>query len=71
MHALLAKAQADLKKLAHSKLSSVRLAHRACSGLQDAQGLQNTAIAEQLGIAWMQVPCCEQQPATGRHMTTQ
>lgn len=45
----------ELTKLARSKRSSVRLAQRAQIVLLAAQGLQNKAIAEQLGIGRVQV----------------
>ena len=41
--------QGELTKLARSKRTSVRLAQRAQIVLLAAQGLQNKAIAEQLG----------------------
>ena len=44
-----------LKKLVRSRLTSVRLAQRARIVLLAAQGLQNKAIAEQLGIGRVQV----------------
>ncbi len=42
--------EAELVRLAHSRLSSVRLAERARIVLLAAQGLQNLQIAQQLGI---------------------
>jgi transposase len=42
--------KAELIRLAHSKLSSVRLAERARIVLLAAQGLQNLQIAEELGV---------------------
>ena len=42
--------QAELIRLAHSKLSSVRLAERARIVLLAAQGLQNRQIAQELGV---------------------
>ncbi len=47
--------QGELTKLARSKRTSVRLAQRAQIVLLAAQGLQNKAIAEQLGIGRVQV----------------
>ena len=47
--------QLELKKLARSKRTSVRLAQRAQIVLLAAQGLQNKDIAEQLGIGRVQV----------------
>jgi len=47
--------QDELMKLARSKRTSVRLAQRAQIVLLAAQGLQNKAIAEQLGIGRVQV----------------
>jgi transposase len=48
-------AQSELSALARSKRTSVRLAQRARIVLLAAQGLQNKAIAEQLGIGRVQV----------------
>ena len=42
--------EAELVRLAHSKLSSVRLAERARIVLLAAQGLQNRQIAQELGV---------------------
>ena len=42
--------EAELVRLAHSRLSSVRLAERARIVLLAAQGLQNLQIAQQLGV---------------------
>src|SRR6266571_2429194 len=42
--------QAELLRLVHSKLSSVRLVERARIVLLAAQGLQNLQIAQELGI---------------------
>lgn len=47
--------QAELTKLAHSKVSSVRLAQRARIVLLAAEGLQNKTIAERLNIGRVQV----------------
>lgn len=47
--------QGELKKLARSKTTSVRLAQRAQIVLLAAQGLQNKDIAEQLGVGRVQV----------------
>jgi transposase len=49
------KERAELTKLAHSKLTSVRLAQRARIVLLAADGLQNQAIAEQLAVGRVQV----------------
>ena len=46
---------AELTKLACSKLSSVRLAQRARIVLLAADGMQNKAIADQLGVGRVQV----------------
>lgn len=45
----------ELTKLARSKLSSVRLAQRARIVLLAAEGMQNKAIAQQLGVGRVQV----------------
>ena len=45
----------ELTKLVRSKLSSVRLAHRARIVLLAADGMQNKAIAQQLGVGRVQV----------------
>ena len=42
--------EAELTRLVHSKLSSVRLVERARIVLLAAQGLQNLQIAQELGI---------------------
>jgi len=47
--------ESELRKLAHSKLTSVRLAQRAQIVLLAAQGLQNKEIAEVLGFGRVQV----------------
>src|SRR5450759_1192376 len=47
--------ESELTKLAHSKLTSVRLAQRAQIVLLAAQGLQNKEIAELLGAGRVQV----------------
>ena len=47
--------EVELKKLARSKRTSVRLAQRAQIVLLAAQGLQNKDIAAQLGIGRVQV----------------
>ncbi|MBS0291898.1 MAG: IS630 family transposase [Proteobacteria bacterium] len=47
--------EADLKKLARSKVTSVRLAQRARIVLLAAQGMLNKDIADQLGIGRVQV----------------
>ena len=47
--------ESELAKLAHSKLTSVRLAQRAQIVLLAAQGLQNKEIAETLGVGRVQV----------------
>jgi len=47
--------EVELTRLARSKRTSVRLAQRAQIVLLAAQGLQNNAIAEQLGIGRVQV----------------
>jgi transposase len=47
--------ESELTKLAHSKLTSVRLAQRARIVLLAAQGLQNKEIAEFLGAGRVQV----------------
>ena len=47
--------EAELRRLARSKRTSVRLAQRAQIVLLAAQGLQNKDIAEQLGIGRVQV----------------
>ena len=47
--------QLELKKLARSKRTSVRLVQRAQIVLLAAQGVQNKDIAEQLGIGRVQV----------------
>ena len=46
---------AELSKLVRSKLSSVRLAQRARIVLLAAEGMQNKAIAQQLGVGRVQV----------------
>ena len=46
---------AELAKLVRSKLSSVRLAQRARIVLLAAEGMQNKAIAQQLGVGRVQV----------------
>ena len=46
---------AELAKLVRSKLSSVRLAQRARIVLLAADGMQNKAIAQQLGVGRVQV----------------
>ena len=46
---------AELTKLVRSKLSSVRLAQRARIVLLAADGMQNKAISEQLGVGRVQV----------------
>jgi transposase len=46
---------AELAKLVRSKLSSVRLAQRARIVLLAAEGLQNKAIAQQVGVGRVQV----------------
>lgn len=46
---------AELSKLARSKRTSVRLAHRARIVLLAADGMQNKDIAEQLGVGRVQV----------------
>lgn len=43
--------EAELVRLVHSKVSSVRLAERARIALLAAQGLQNLQIAQELGVA--------------------
>jgi len=52
---LTAEQKDELTKLSRSKRTSVRLAQRAQIVLLAAQGLQNKAIAEQLGIGRVQV----------------
>jgi transposase len=47
--------ESELRKLAQSKLTSVRLAQRAQIVLLAAQGLQNKEIAELLGVGRVQV----------------
>ena len=47
--------RADLTRLVRSKLTSVRLAQRARMVLLAADGLQNKAIAEQVGAGRVQV----------------
>ena len=42
--------EAELIRLVHSKLSSVRLVERARIVLLAAQGLQNLQIAQELGV---------------------
>ena len=42
--------EVELVRLAHSRLSSVRLAERARIVLLAAQGLQNVQIAQELGV---------------------
>ena len=46
---------AELAKLVRSKLTSVRLAQRARIVLLAAEGMQNKAIAQQLGVGRVQV----------------
>ena len=46
---------AELAKLVRSKLSSVRLVQRARIVLLAADGMQNKAIAQQLGVGRVQV----------------
>lgn len=50
--------ESELRRLARSKCTSVRLAQRANIVLLAAQGLQNKEIAEQLGIGRVQVARC-------------
>src|SRR6218665_859821 len=47
--------EAELSRMARSKLASVRLAQRAQIVLLAAQGLQNKDIAERLGVGRVQV----------------
>ena len=47
--------QTELKRLAHSKVTSVRLAQRARIVLLAANGMQSKDIAMQLGVGRVQV----------------
>jgi transposase len=53
--ALTTEERAELTKLSRSKLTSVRLAQRACIVLLAADGMQNKDIACQLGVGRVQV----------------
>ena len=52
---LISEEHIELTKLVRSKLSSVRLAQRARILLLAAEGMQNKAIAQQLGVGRVQV----------------
>ncbi len=54
--------QAELTKLVRSRLTGVRLAQRARIVLLAAQGLQNKAIAVQMGVGRVQVARWRQEP---------
>lgn len=58
--------RAELTKLVRSRRTSVRLAQRARIVLLAAQGLQNQAIAEQLGVGRIQVSRWRARYATSR-----
>lgn len=58
--------RAELTKLVRSRRTSVRLAQRARIVLLAAQGLQNQAIAEQLGVGRVQVSRWRSRYATSR-----